>query len=82
MVLALFLTFSTKTAIGQHEDTVVSHAAVGAHHQESANDATAPVDIAAVAMEHIADSHTWHRRRSNRLCTERRECKSMRRFLY
>jgi len=60
IVLALFLTFSTKTAIGQHEDTVVSHSAVGAHHQESVQDANAPVDIAAVAMEHIADSHTWH----------------------
>ena len=62
LLIALFLTFSTKLSASEPQaDAVVSeaHSEAGAHH-EAAKDPNAAVDIAAVAMEHIADSHTWH----------------------
>ncbi|MBI2720657.1 MAG: F0F1 ATP synthase subunit A [Bacteroidetes bacterium] len=56
LLLSLFLSFST------FADTITDAAEVQHHtaSTEKAHDANAPVDIAAVAFEHILDSHSWH----------------------
>lgn len=56
LLLLLFFSFST------FADTI-NEAIHTPHHQagtEKAHDSNAPVDIAAVAFEHILDSHSWH----------------------
>lgn len=55
-LLSLFLSFST------FADTIMDVAQVQHHtaSPEKAHDPNAPVDIAAVAFEHILDSHSWH----------------------
>jgi F-type H+-transporting ATPase subunit a len=62
LVFALLLTFSVKlTASEPQENSVVQHHedASAAHH-EDVKDPNAPVDITAVAFEHILDAHSWH----------------------
>lgn len=62
LVFALLLTFSVKlTASEPQENSVVQHHedASTAHHEE-VKDPNAPVDITAVAFEHILDAHSWH----------------------
>lgn len=62
LVFALLLTFSVKlTASEPQENSVVPHHedAAAAHHEE-VKDPNAPVDITAVAFEHILDAHSWH----------------------
>ena len=59
LVFALFLTHSTRLSASEPQDLtteVISaeHAATPEHLENP------PVDIAAVAFEHILDSHSWH----------------------
>lgn len=68
-LFALFLTISSNiNASEPNEDAVPAHDQVTATHDAhqaeahgaQAHDPNAPVDIAAVAFEHILDSHSWH----------------------
>lgn len=59
LIFALFIGVSTNSlALNQHEDTTVveSHTTHNAHVESSEK----PVDITAIALEHVADSHSWH----------------------
>lgn len=61
VIFALFLTVSTKLAASEPQgDQVVVHHEEGVAHHEEAKDPNAPVNITAVAFEHILDSHSWH----------------------
>lgn len=61
VIFALFLTVSTKLSASEpQEDQVAAHHEEGAAHHEVAKDPNAPVDITAIALEHVADAHSWH----------------------
>lgn len=65
-VFALFLATFTNLKASEPQENGTEAAATGvpaaepdAHHTE-AKDSNAPVDITAVAFEHILDAHSWH----------------------
>lgn len=62
VVFALFLTVSTKSLASEPQDELaVTHSEpAAAEHHEVAKDPNAPVDITSIALEHVADSHSWH----------------------
>lgn len=62
VVFALFLTVSTKSLASEPQDELaVTHSEpAAAEHHEAAKDPNAPVDITSIALEHVADSHSWH----------------------
>ncbi len=60
VIFALFLTFSTKLSASEPVEGSHVEGPVSASHEAKVNDENAPVDIAAVAFEHILDSHSWH----------------------
>ncbi|MBP8034763.1 MAG: F0F1 ATP synthase subunit A [Bacteroidia bacterium] len=65
LIFSLFIGFSNNLSASEpqeheadanHHDT--AHAASSAH--AKVHDPNAPVDITAIALEHVADSHSWH----------------------
>lgn len=59
LIFALLLTFSVKLSASEPQDEVV--AAADPHTAtEHAVDPNKPVDITAIALEHVADAHSWH----------------------
>lgn len=63
LIFALFFTFSLKSIASEPQEEIVSevHENIGAAvSHETIKNPNANVDIAAVAMEHISDSHFWH----------------------
>lgn len=67
VIFALFFTLSSKLNAsepvepsGDAPHEAVSETHEGNEHATVAHDPNAPVDIAAVAFEHILDSHSWH----------------------
>jgi len=65
LIFSLFIGFSNNLSASEpqeheadasHHDT--AHAAGSAH--VKLHDPNAPVDITAIALEHVADSHSWH----------------------
>lgn len=61
LVFALFIGFSTKLSASEPQehdmDTTHVHAAATGHGEHHADQ---PVDISAIAIEHVSDSHSWH----------------------
>lgn len=60
LVVALFLSFSAKLSASEPQEVAVAESHIAAASHETIKDPNASVDIAAVAMEHISDSHFWH----------------------
>jgi F-type H+-transporting ATPase subunit a len=65
LIFSLFIGFSNNLSASEpqeHEADVAhvdsAHAASSAH--AKLHDPNAPVDITAIALEHVADSHSWH----------------------
>ena len=54
LLLLLSLTFSTLVSASEPEESEPQHAAATEHDKEG------KVDMAAVAIEHVLDSHSWH----------------------
>jgi F-type H+-transporting ATPase subunit a len=59
-IVVLFLSFSVKLSASEPQEVEVVDSHISAATHETIKDPNAPVDIAAVAMEHISDSHFWH----------------------
>jgi F-type H+-transporting ATPase subunit a len=65
VIFALFISLSFDLNASEpiepeaHEVVTDSSHAAGAH-AVKARDPNAPVDITAIALEHVADSHSWH----------------------
>lgn len=61
LVFALFIGFSTTLSASEPQehdlDTTHAHAAASGHGEHDANKS---VDISALAIEHVSDSHSWH----------------------
>jgi len=63
VIFALFFSLSLKSTASEpvEHTSEEMHAAAGeAHHESLEEDPNKPVDIAAVAFEHILDAHSWH----------------------
>lgn len=60
VIFALFLTFSTKLSASEPVEGSQEEEHISTSHEAKQHDENAPVDIAAVAFEHILDSHSWH----------------------
>jgi F-type H+-transporting ATPase subunit a len=62
VVFSLFMGFSNNLSASepQEHDAEAAHVEVTAAHDAPAKDPNAPVDITAIALEHVADSHSWH----------------------
>jgi F-type H+-transporting ATPase subunit a len=63
VIFALFLSISAKLNASEpvEHSSEEMHAAVSeGHHESLEEDPNKPVDIAAVAFEHILDAHSWH----------------------
>lgn len=58
LVFALFLGFSTKLSASEPHENEPTQVEASTH--EAHVDENAPVDISAVAFEHILDAHSWH----------------------
>ena len=55
VIFSLFISLPFKLVASEPVD-----ASIEQHHESKAHDESAPVDIAAVAFEHILDAHSWH----------------------
>lgn len=61
MIVALFITFSSKLSASEPQEDMIepSHVEASTHDHDS-HEASGPVDITKVAFEHILDNHSWH----------------------
>jgi len=59
LVFVLFFSAITNLNASEHQEvaTAFDHSHADANHVEDANK---PIDITAIALEHVADSHSWH----------------------
>lgn len=65
VIFALFISLSFKVNASEPIEpethgTVSDSAHAAGAHAPKAHDPNAPVDITAIALEHVADSHSWH----------------------
>jgi F-type H+-transporting ATPase subunit a len=65
VIFALFISLSSDLNASEPiepsiHDTLVSGAEHGANHAAAEHDPNEPVNITAIALEHVADSHSWH----------------------
>ncbi len=60
VLFALLLTFSVKVSASEPQEETVHAGVESTEHAVAAHDPNASIDIAAVAFEHILDSHSWH----------------------
>ena len=61
LIFSLFIGFSNNLSASepQEHEADVTHVEADTHGQ-GAHEADGPIDISAIALEHVSDSHSWH----------------------
>lgn len=67
LIFSLFIGVSNNLSASEPQEETIEHGhsadtAVAAHdaHGHDAHEANGPIDISAIAIEHVSDSHSWH----------------------
>ena len=60
LIFSLFIGLSSNLAASEPVEHAATEAHVEADAHAKAHDPNAPVDITAIALEHVADAHSWH----------------------
>ena len=60
VIFSLFIGFSNNLSASepQEHDAEATHVEADAHGHEAHENG--PIDISAIALEHVSDSHSWH----------------------
>jgi F-type H+-transporting ATPase subunit a len=61
VIFSLLMGFSNNLSASEPQDEIVepAHAEAAVHGHDS-HEANGPIDISAIALEHVSDSHSWH----------------------
>lgn len=64
LIFSLFIGFSNNLSASEPQEDVIEHGhsdtAVAGHDAHGSHEAKGPIDISAIAIEHVSDSHSWH----------------------
>ncbi|MBA4240938.1 MAG: ATP synthase F0 subunit A [Sphingobacteriaceae bacterium] len=62
LIFSLFIGFSNNLSASEPQEHEVdaTHVEADTHGGHEAHEANGPIDISAIALEHVSDSHSWH----------------------